>query len=165
MSETAVDRAVVGAKVVRPTYASPAWRSWRAFRRNRSAVVALCLLAVISVVSPTAVWWVATNPEAISAEVLSAPSGVHPIGTDYLGREIFVRVLHGVTTSLVVGGTVAVIAASIGVVVGVVAGYYGRWADLAAMRCADALLIIPTFLLVLAIASVFGGRLITVIVL
>lgn len=75
------------------------------------------------------------------------------------------RVSRGVTTSLVVGAAVAVIAASIGVVVGVAAGYYGRWADLVAMRCADALLIIPTFLLVLAIASVFGGRLITVVVL
>src|SRR5438105_465659 len=123
MSETAVDWAVVDAKVVRSTYASPAWRSWRAFRRNRSAVVALCLLALISAVSPTAVWWVATNPEAMSADVLSAPSGAYPMGTDYLGREILVRVLHGVTTSLVVGGIVAIIAASIGVVVGVVAGY------------------------------------------
>jgi len=165
MSETAVERAVVDPKVVGSAHASPAWRSWRAFRRNRSAVVALCLLALISAVSPTAAWWVAASPEAISADVLSTPSWSHPMGTDYLGREILVRVLHGVTTSLVVGGTVAVMAASIGVVVGVVAGYYGRWADLAAMRCADALLIIPTFLLVLAIASVFGGRLITVIVL
>ena len=163
MSERAVDWPVVEAKVVRSTYASPAWRSWRAFRRNRSAVTALCLLVLISVVSPTAVLWVATNSEAISADVLKGPTWSHPMGTDYLGREILVRVSHGVTTSLIVGGTVAVMAASIGVVVGVVAGYYGKWADLAAMRCADALLIIPTFLLVLSIASVFGGRLITVI--
>jgi peptide/nickel transport system permease protein len=165
MSETAADWAVAGPKVTRSVHASPAWRSWRAFRRNRSAVAALCLLVLISVVCPTAVLWVAANPGALSADVLSPPSGSHPMGTDYLGRDILVRVLDGVTTSLIVGGTVAIIAASIGVLVGVVAGYYGKWADLAAMRFADALLIIPTFLLVLAIASVFGGRLATVIVL
>jgi peptide/nickel transport system permease protein len=165
MSETAAEWPVAGGRVARSARASPSQRSWRAFRRNRSAVVALCLLVLVSAVSPTAAWWVAANPEAISADILSPPSHSHPMGTDYLGREILVRVLHGVSTSLVVGGAVAVMAASIGVGVGVVAGYYGKWVDLAAMRCADALLIIPTFLLVLAIASVFGGRLTTVIVL
>src|SRR5206468_11972954 len=59
----------------------------------------------------------------------------------------------------------AVIAASIGVAMGTLSGYHGGWVDTAAMRTADALLIIPTFLLVLSIGSIFGGRLINVIVL
>jgi peptide/nickel transport system permease protein len=165
MSEHAVSLPAVEARSAAAARSSPVRRSWRAFRRNRSAVIALCLLVLTIVLAPAAVFFMATNPEAISADVLSKPSWSHPMGTEYLGRDILVRVLHGVTTSLLVGGTVAVMAASIGVVVGVVAGYYGKWADVAAMRFAEALLIIPTFLLVLSIASVFGGRLIMVIIL
>jgi peptide/nickel transport system permease protein len=165
MSEHAVSLPAVETRSAAAARSSPVRRSWRAFRRNRSAVIALCLLVLTIVLAPAAVFFMATNPEAISADVLSKPSWSHPMGTEYLGRDILVRVLHGVTTSLLVGGTVAVMAASIGVVVGVVAGYYGKWADVAAMRFAEALLIIPTFLLVLSIASVFGGRLIMVIIL
>jgi peptide/nickel transport system permease protein len=165
MSERAVAWPAVGPLGAADARSSPAWRSWRAFRRNRAGVVALCLLVLTAALAPVAVFLMATSPEAISAAVLSQPSWSHPMGTDYLGREILVRALHGVTTSLVVGGTVAVLAATIGVIVGVAAGYYGKWADVAAMRFAEALLIIPSFLLVLSIASVFGGRLMTVIVL
>jgi len=165
MSERAVRWPAVAVRGAVDPRSSPVWRSWRAFRRNRAGVVALCLLVLTAVLAPVAVFFMATNPDAISAAVLSKPSWSHPMGTDYLGREILVRVLHGVTTSLLVGGTVAVMAASIGVIVGVTGGYYGKWADVAAMRFAESLLIIPTFLLVLSIASVFGGRLIMVIIL
>jgi peptide/nickel transport system permease protein len=87
------------------------------------------------------------------------------MGTDYLGRDILGRVLHGINTSLVVGGAVALIGASIGIVLGSLAGYYGRWLDPLIMRVADALLIVPTFFLILSVAFIFGGRLVNVIVL
>jgi len=138
---------------------------WRVFRRSRAAVVALCVLVGVAVTTPVVVVVLAVDPEAISADVLAAPSAGHPMGTDYLGRDILGRVLHGVNTSLLVGTGVAAIAVGIGIVLGSVAGYYGGWVDPLVMRAADALLIVPTFFLILSIAFIFGGRLLFVVLL
>jgi len=138
---------------------------WRVFRHHRAARVAFCALIGVAVTTPLLVLVLAIEPEAISADVLTRPSPAHPMGTDYLGRDILGRVLHGVNTSLVVGSTVALIAISIGVTLGSVAGFYGGWVEHVVMRTADALLIVPTFFLVLSIAFIFGGRLVFVVVL
>jgi peptide/nickel transport system permease protein len=148
-----------------PARQTPARRFWRVFRRNRAAVVSLWALLAASVVGPTAVRVFAINPEAMSADVLSPPSLGHPMGSDYLGRDVLGRVLHGINTSLLVGAAVALTATSIGLALGTMAGYRGGWLDHAIMRVADALLIIPTFFLVLSIAFVFGGSLASVVVL
>jgi peptide/nickel transport system permease protein len=138
---------------------------WRVFRRHRAARAALCALVVVAVTTPTAVAVLGIEREAISADVLDAPSPRHLLGTDYLGRDVLGRTLHGVNTSLVVGMAVALLGMSIGVTLGAVAGYYGGWVDHLIMRAADALLIVPTFFLVLSIAFLFGGRLVFVILL
>jgi len=144
---------------------TPTRRFWRVFRRNRAAVVALYLLILTSAIGPAAVVVFAINPEAMSADVLSPPSAQHPLGSDYLGRDILGRVLHGVNTSLLVGSAVALTATTIGLSLGTMAGYRGGWLEHLIMRLADALLIIPTFFLVLSIAFVFGGSLASVVVL
>ena len=138
---------------------------WSVFRRHRSAVVALCLLVAIVVVAPAAVFLLAVDPAAMSSDVLTVPSASHPMGTDYLGREVLGRVLHGINTSLVVATAVPLAAITIGLVFGSVAGYYGGWVDHTLMRVADALLIIPSFFLVLSVAFIFGGSLGSVIIL
>jgi peptide/nickel transport system permease protein len=138
---------------------------WRVFRRHRSAVAALYTLVVVVAGSPAAILVLAVEPEAISIDVLARPSRSHPMGTDYLGRDVLGRVLHGVNTSVIVGTAVAIMAASLGIVLGSLAGYYGGWADHLIMRVTDALLIVPTFFLILSIAFIFGGRLVFVVVL
>jgi peptide/nickel transport system permease protein len=138
---------------------------WRIFRRHRAARFALCALAGVAIAAPGLVLLLGVEPEAISADVLARPSAGHPLGTDYLGRDILGRTLHGVNTSLVVGASVTLIAMTIGVTLGSVAGYYGGWVDHVVMRAADALLIVPTFFLVLSIAFIFGGRLLFVVAL
>lgn len=132
---------------------------WRVFRRQHQAVVALVVLTVMAVAVPVAVRVLALDPTTLSADVLAAPSLQHALGTDYLGRDILGRLLHGITTSLVVGVAVAIAATTIGIVLGLLAGFYGGWTDHAIMRVADGLLIIPTFFLVLLVAFVFGGGL------
>jgi len=119
---------------------------WRVFRRHRAARAALCALAVIVVMTPTAVAVLGIEREVISADVLDGPSRRHPLGTDYLGRDILGRTLHGVNTSLVVGTAVALLGMSIGVTLGAVAGYYGGWVDHLIMRAADALLFVVVLL-------------------
>jgi peptide/nickel transport system permease protein len=138
---------------------------WRVFRRNRAALGALYALVAVGLGTPAGAVLLAVQPEELSADVLTAPSRSHPMGTDYLGRDVLGRVLHGVNTSLVVGTSVALLGVSIGIVLGSLAGYYGSWIDHAIMRAADALLIVPTFFLVLSIAFLFGGRLLFVVLL
>src|SRR5437660_3020312 len=91
---------------------------WRVFRRQRAAAGGFLALAVIVVASPSFVALSRIDPEAISADVLGRPSLAHAMGTDYLGRDILGRVLHGVNTSLLVGASVAAIALCIGLVLG-----------------------------------------------
>src|SRR5262244_1566897 len=128
---------------------------WRVFRRQRAALAALFALVAIAVASPSVVILNRLDPDAISADVLGRPSLAHAMGTDYLGRDILGRVLHGVNTSLLVGASVAAIALVIGLGLGAIAGYYRGVVDHVVMRIADGLLIVPTFFLVLAVAFVF----------
>src|SRR5216684_2204290 len=137
---------------------------WRAFSRQRAAAGGFLALAVIVVASPSIAVLSRIDPEAISAAVLGRPSLAHAMGTDYLGRDILGRVLHGVNTSLLVGASVAAIALAIGLVLGTTAGFYRGSIDHVIMRAADGLLNVPTFFLVLAVAFIFGGRLTFVIV-
>ena len=138
---------------------------WRVFRRQRAALVALFGLVAIAVASPAVVMLSRVDPDTISADVLGRPSLAHAMGTDYLGRDILGRVLHGVNTSLLVGASVAVLALAIGLVLGTSAGYYRGATDHVIMRVADGLMIVPTFFLVLTVAFIFSGRLAFVIVL
>ena len=140
-------------------------RFWRVFRRQRQALVALVTLGAITTVVPVTARFFATDPHGLSADALAPPSTRHPLGTDYLGRDVLVRLLHGVSTSLSVGVAVAATATTIGIVCGLLAGFYGGWVEHAIMRLADGLLIIPTFFLVLLVAFIFGGGLGSVVVL
>lgn len=93
---------------------------------------------------------------------LKPPTGADWFGTDYLGRDTFARVIHGARISLVVGIAVAVIAISIGLVVGLVAGYV-RPLEAIIMRIMDGLMAIPGILLAIAMISLSGATLGTVI--
>ncbi|MBI4414442.1 MAG: ABC transporter permease, partial [candidate division NC10 bacterium] len=87
---------------------------------------------------------------------LEPPTWEHPFGTDTLGRDILVRVLHGARVSLGLGlGSVAV-AAVAGSILGLLAGYAGRWVDLSLMFCMDILLAFPATLLAIAIVAMIG---------
>ncbi len=87
---------------------------------------------------------------------LQPPTWEHPFGTDTLGRDILVRVLHGARVSLGLGlGSVAV-AAVAGSILGLLAGYVGRWVDLFLMFCMDILLAFPATLLAIAIVAMIG---------
>ena len=88
---------------------------------------------------------------------------VYHMGSDTLGRDVYSRVVYGARTSLVVGISVASIAIFTGMFIGLIAGYF-RFADGIIMRIMDGMMAIPSILLAIAVVSVFGAGLLSVIV-
>ena len=97
--------------------------------------------------SPTAV--------DLTGEVLEAPSLRHWLGTDALGRDVAAGMVHGTRISLTIGLVVVAIQASIGILLGGLAGYYGGWVDIALSRLFELMLGIPTFFLIITVAAIF----------
>lgn len=90
---------------------------------------------------------------------LSPPSINHYLGTDHLGRDLFSRMLYGSQISLSVGFVAVSISIFIGVLIGALAGYYGRWVDSFLMRLVDIMLCFPSFFLILTIVALLGPSL------
>jgi peptide/nickel transport system permease protein len=88
---------------------------------------------------------------------LQPPSLAHPFGTDTIGRDILARTIYGGQISLSIGVFAAIVEVLIGVLVGAVAGYFGRWVDDLLMRITEAMLIIPSLFLLIVLGKALGG--------
>jgi peptide/nickel transport system permease protein len=86
-----------------------------------------------------------------------------PLGTDYLGRDLLTRLIYGARTSLLVGVSAVVLAGLIGVPLGLVAGYFGGWAETVLMRLADAQLAFPPIVLAIGILTTVSSSLLTIV--
>jgi peptide/nickel transport system permease protein len=124
------------------------------FLKNGPAVAGSVVVLALFAVSLLAPWLAPYDPNAIDLkQVLMPPSGLHPFGTDPLGRDVFSRMIWGAGISLKVGFVATGIAIFIGTILGALAGYYGRWADAVIMRFVDIMLCFPTFFLILAVIA------------
>lgn len=94
---------------------------------------------------------------------LEGPSGSHLLGLDELGRDLLTRVLWGARISLAVGVAVVSVSASVGVLLGAIAGYAGGWVDECISRVIDVLLAFPGLLLAIALVAVLGPSLTNVV--
>jgi peptide/nickel transport system permease protein len=137
---------------------SPAAQAWRRLLASpvaRGGLAVVCLFLLVAVITPLAHQY---DPKTDSdlALRLKPPGGGHPLGTDSLGRDILVRVLHGTRVSLGLGVSAVAVASVIGSLLGLVAGYAGRRADLVLMFLMDILLAFPSTLLAIAIVAMIG---------
>ena len=128
---------------------------FRTFARRNPTIVAgaslLGFMAVIAVVAGV----IAGDAQFMNpSDRLRAPSLAHWFGTDNLGRDVYARTVFGARISLVVGLAVAVVSVSLGLAIGLVAGYYRRL-DAPVMRLMDGLMAIPAILLAIAMVSLF----------
>lgn len=91
--------------------------------------------------------------------VSSAPSTEHILGTDNLGRDVFTRIVYGARVSLIVGILATIMQIFIGVTLGILAGYMGKFVDFIIMRIIDILMCFPFFIVAISIASIVGPSL------
>ena len=97
-------------------------------------------------------------------QVLVPPNAVNLLGTDDFGRDVFTRLLYGGRTSLMVAAIAVLIVMSIGVTVGIVAGYFGGVVDLVLTKIIDVLLAFPRLVLAIAVAALMGGGMLPLII-
>ena len=133
------------------------WKNWK----SRVGIIILGALVLIGITAPFIAPY---SPYNISFRAWQPPSSAHLLGTDYDGADVLSQFLIGTGTSLYVGISVAVFAAAIGTLVGVVTGYYGRIVDEALMRFVDILLVIPGFPLLVLLSAYFPPTLNTTII-
>nr|WP_246226030.1 ABC transporter permease [Chelativorans xinjiangense] len=131
---------------------------------NPSVALGLVIVVIMAVPALFAPLVSSIDPTAMAPmERIKPPSASHWFGTDLFGRDVYSRVVHGGRTSLLVGLTVAAISIVIGMVIGAASGYI-RVIDAVVMRIMDGLMAIPSLLLAIAMVSVGGASLTSVVV-
>jgi peptide/nickel transport system permease protein len=140
-------------------------RAVSALRHDPLAVAGSLVLVVLVVVGLFGKWLAPSGTNEVDVEhMLQHPTLSHPFGTDELGRDVLSRVLVAARVSLEVGVVSVGLALAVGVLIGLLAGYYRGWVDNVLMRCMDVLFAFPVLLLAVAIVAVLGPGLLTAMV-
>jgi len=134
--------------------------------RNRLAAMGAVVLSVILILVLITPLLPLQNPDiTATADRFQKPfADGHLLGTDHLGRDLLSRLLHGTRLSLAVGISAALIAATIGSAIGIIAGYFGGRTDNIIMRGVDMLMAFPYILLALAIVAALGPGLMNALI-
>jgi peptide/nickel transport system permease protein len=139
---------------------SPWLEAWRSFKKNKLALIGTFIVLFFIGV---AVFAPVIAPSGINDQVLSnrlqPPSSKHWFGTDDFGRDIFSRVVYGARISLWVGFLSVLGSLVVGSLLGILAGYYGKWVDAIISRLFDIMLAFPSMLLAIGIVAVLGPSL------
>src|SRR5260221_9586197 len=136
---------------------NPWARAWRRLKRRKGAMAGLFVVLLFIVLAVFAPLIAPYDPTATSfTQVRKAPSWVHWLGTDEVGRDVLSRVIFGARASLSAGLVSVGIAVGAGVPLGLLAGYAGGWVDAVLSRLVDAMLAIPFLILAIALAAFLG---------
>jgi peptide/nickel transport system permease protein len=152
MSESAI--------IDRPLAQERGVRALHALVRDPRAAAGLVLVAAVALAAlaaPLLAPYAPDEPDFVN--ILAAPSAAHLLGTDDLGRDVLSRIIYGAQASLFVGFLSVGAAGTVGTLLGLVAGYFGRAADGVIMRVMDVIFAFPSILLALAITAVLGPSL------
>jgi len=135
------------------------WRqAWRRLRRKRLALFAGGVIVLIALVACAGPHLSGIRYDSLDWDAIAMPPqfpGAHWLGTDRLGRDLFVRTLYGVRISLVIGLLASAVSLIIGVVWGMVAGYSGGRTDELMMRAVDVLYSLPYLFIVIILTTLF----------
>lgn len=124
-------------------------------------VAVVGMMALLAVFAP----WIAPYPPDLGhTELLAPPSLKFWMGTDSMGRDVLSRLIYGARVSLCVGFVAVGISVTIGVILGLAAGYFRGWVDELIMRFVDVMLCFPSFFLILAVIAFLDASLINIMV-
>ncbi|WEJ58236.1 ABC transporter permease subunit [Devosia sp. FJ2-5-3] len=136
---------------------------WYYFSVNRGAVIGLTVFAILIVMAILAPWIAPHSPDMQYRDALLKPPmwdvNGNPrfiLGTDPVGRDVLSRLIHGARYSLFIGFFVVIGALFVGVILGVLAGYFRGWVDVVIMRVMDIILAFPSLLLALVLVAILG---------
>jgi oligopeptide transport system permease protein len=133
--------------------------SWRRFRRNRLALAAAFYLFVLIIVAIVCIFWTPYSMSAVGLlDPYAGPTLAHPLGGDSLGRDILSRLLLGSQVSLIVGIGTQVLVIAVGVVVGLIAGYFRGAIDTVITLILNVFYGIPDLLVALILLTILGSR-------
>ncbi len=134
--------------------------AWARFRRHKMAMAGLIgfvfIIAFIIIGSLTISEDQANNPDIDNR--LTGPTMIHYFGTDSTGRDVFSRIIYGGQISLAIGFLAVAVALVLGVTVGLVSGFYGSAVDAVLMRFTEAMLAIPSLLLLIVVSKMMLGK-------
>ena len=133
--------------------------AWNKLKRNRTAVIGFFIVCVMVLLAEFAPVLAPYGPKAINPIIPYKGIGFegHLLGTDDLGRDILSRILYGARVSLVVAVGATIVGATLGVLIGLLAGYFGGWLDVVFMRFMDGMFSFPFILLAMILITVLGN--------
>ena len=126
------------------------------FMHHKLAVAGMAVVIVEILLLITLPMVMELEPNAITPAINMAPDKTHLLGTDTYGRDTFSRLIYGGRTSLKIGFFSVLVQAAIGIPLGIIAGYYGKWAEVIIMRLADMFQSIPSMCLNIVLVSVLS---------
>lgn len=138
---------------------SPLAIARKKFKKNKLAVISLIFLIIVSILSILAPYITTADITRINIGQMSLkPSGVHWLGTDKSGRDVFTRLLYGGRISLLVGISCTLFSILLGTLVGSIAGYFGGIVDHLLMRFTDFVLNFPFLVFVIVLNAILFGK-------
>jgi peptide/nickel transport system permease protein len=137
-------------------------RSWRRYPSGTIAGILLLLIVIVAVCAPLVA--PADPVDMAPALRMQSPDEAGRLGTDVFGRDVLSRIIYGLRISLGVGVVSVLVATAIGTVLGLIAGYLGRWQEYVTMRVMDVLFAFPSILLAILIVSIRGAGFVSIII-
>ena len=145
---------------------SPRREVWLSLRANRGAMLALAIIVIVVLAAIFADVISPHDPSLPDKDHLLVPPAwqddglaTFPLGTDGIGRDMLSRIIHGTRLSLLIGLIVVTLSLALGVSLGLAAGYFRSWVDIAIMRLMDVTLALPSIFLAIVIVVILGAGL------
>lgn len=156
----------VTTEVSSPTPKTPLQEFWYYFCQNRGAVIGLTFIGIVFFTSVLASFIAPFDPIEQNRSALLLPpawfeggNSAYLLGTDDIGRDILSRIIYGARLSVFIGLIIVVLSCVVGVILGLLAGYYGGMVDTIIMRFVDIMLAIPSLLLTIGVVTILGPSL------
>lgn len=137
--------------------------TWRMFAANRAALLGLVLWGLVVFIALFGPTIYPSDPFEMVGAPMAPPGEKLLLGSDYLGRDVLAGIVHGAKVTLLVGFTATIVSVSIGIIIGVLAGFYGGWIENLLMRVTEFFQVLPALLLAMVLVSLFSPSTFTIV--